>query len=127
VNYTITDSGRPFDTPTSARLRVERKQQHDRLYVFRLDEHQLTALRDHELPDSALLAYAVIAAAAWGGREWVVVPAKTMELMRRDYRWWHRATAQLEAAGLLESRRHRGRLPRYQLSKLCGPACVTRT
>ena len=34
-----------------------------------------------------------------------------------DYRWWHAATVQLEAAGFILCERHRGRLPRYQLVK----------
>ena len=108
-------SGVTVDTPTVMAIRA--RQESRRLYVFRLDEAQVTTARGQRLPDSALMALAAISGAAYGARQgdWVTVPPRTMDCYGRSYRWWLRATTALQCAGLIEVRRHPGRQPRYRL------------
>jgi hypothetical protein len=106
------------DTPTIRVLRASRSERAARQYVFRLTDVQVDVARKMELPDSCLVALAAITAAAYGERSghWVTLPARTLDCMRRDFRWWHRATTKLEGAGLIQCERHVGRLPRYRLA-----------
>lgn len=108
-------SGILANTPTVAAI-LER-QRSRRVYVFRLDEAQVAKARSQKLPDSALMALAAVSGASYGSREgeWVTLPPRTMDCYDRSYRWWLRATTALQAAGLIEVRRHPGRQPRYRL------------
>lgn len=110
---------RPVDTPTIKVLRASKKERAVRAYVFRLTDEQFAVARVQGLPDSSLIALAAITAAAYGERsgQWVTLPVRTVDCMRRGFRWWHRATAKLEQAGLIECERHAGRLPRYRLAR----------
>ena len=109
------ETGIPFDTPTTARIREQRQARS--LYVFRLDEAQVAIARRRGLPDSALLALGAIAGAAYGerGTAWVTIPPRTTACFGRGYRWWLRATNALEKERLIEVERHSGRHPRYRL------------
>jgi hypothetical protein len=111
---------RPVDTPTLKKLKALRQRRLAQPYVYRLTDEQVLHARRQGLPDSALLALAAISAAAYGARgdDWVTLPARTVDAIGRGYRWWHRATDALQTAGLLECRRHVGRLPRYRLATL---------
>ena len=108
---------RAVDTPTIEALRASKTDRAMRQYVFRLTDTQVGAVRALGLPDSSLVALAAIAAASYGERcgQWVTLPARTVDCVQRGFRWWHRATSHLERAGLIESQRHVGRLPRYRL------------
>ena len=108
---------RPVDTPTMARLKLRAGVRGGRPYAFVLTDHDLLALRDAGLPLATAAAYACIKGAARAARdtEWVTLRPRTVAAVGRDWRWWHRQTEQLEAAGFLEVERHRGRLPRYRL------------
>jgi len=108
---------RPVDTPTLKHLKALRQRRMTQTYVYRLTDEQVRRARGDDLPDSALLALAAITAAAYGARrrDWVTLPARTVDAIGRGYRWWHRATSALQAAGLIECERHVGRLPRYRL------------
>lgn len=105
---------RVVDLPTLAALRQQR-QEREKVYVFRLSARELRSVSS--LGDAPVVAYALICAAGWGARsgDWVTVPAISVDSVDRGYRWWHAATQQLAAAGLIEVERHRGRMPRYRL------------
>lgn len=107
----------PVETLTVKRLKAQREVRSP--YVFRLTEAQLEAARDAGLPDSALLAMAAIAGAAYGarGETWVSLSSRVIDSYGKGYRWWHRATDRLERAGFLECQRQPGRTPRYRLCK----------
>jgi len=106
---------RLVDTPTVGRIKAERASASR--YVFHLNGADLLRLGELGVGDAAVLAYALIKAAAYGERseDWVRVSGRVFEMADRRYRWWYRATKQLEALGLIECIRHRGRLPRYRL------------
>ena len=106
-----------FDTPVTESIKDNHKAKP--LYVFRLDEEQVSNVRQLKLPDSALVAYAAITAAAYGDRanSWVTLSPRTMDSVGRGFRWWHNATSALERVGLIEVQRHPGRLPRYKLKR----------
>ena len=110
---------RMVETATTLARKAQQKALYppDAYYAFRLNEEQVVTLRSHKLPDSAALALAAIAAAAYGTRkaEWVILPPRTVDAYQRGYRWWLRATQALEEAGLIECQRHTGRMPRYRL------------
>ena len=108
---------RPVDSPTMARLKLRASVKGDRPYAYFLFDHDLVALQRAGLPLTTAVAYACIKGAARAARstEWVTLRPRTVAAVGRDSRWWHRRTAQLEAAGMLEVERHRGRLPRYRL------------
>ena len=114
---------RPFDTATvSRRKSVVKKYSKDyngtwRPYLFALTEPDLHRLNAARVSTSAVLAFAVIRSAerAAVGSEWVTIRKRARDAVGRDYRWWHSATRQLEAAKLIECQRQRGRLPRYRI------------
>ena len=110
------------ETPVSPRERTKAKAR--RPYRFHLNDEELAAAS--QLGDAPALAYAVIRAAAWGPREseWVMVVSRASAALGRGYRWWYSATTKLQAAGLLEVQRVRGREARYRVRPLGQSALV---
>ena len=108
-------SAHPVETPTIRAIKAERGSASR--YAFHLSGADLLRLGESGATDSAVLAYALIRAAAYGDRseDWIRISGRVFDMAGRGYRWWYRATRQLEALGLIDCRRHRGRLPRYRL------------
>ena len=119
----------PLDTPTLQRLKQERQAERLRRYVYLLTDEDLRRLSAAGVPMQAVTAYACIngAVKAARGHEWVVVPQRTREAVGKDWRWWHEQTQRLERAGFIECQRCRGRLPRYRLRTVVGPASTDAT
>jgi len=116
----------PLDTPTLQRLRQQRQAERLRPYVYLLTDEDLRLLSAAGVPMQAVTAYACIKGAvkAARGHEWVVVPQRTRDAVGKDWRWWHEQTQRLERAGFIDCQRCRGRLPRYRLRTVVGPASI---
>lgn len=112
-------------TPTKAALRLAalgRSNKSRRPYLFVISEDDLHRLRDAGVPVVACVVYAAICGAvrAAGTDDWVTLSPRTMDALRHSFRWWWRQTDALERAGVIEVKRHQGRLPRYRL--VTGPS-----
>lgn len=108
-------------TPTVAALRLaaaDKGSKGRRPYLFVISEDDLHKLRRADVPVSACIVYAAIRGAVRAsGEEWVTLSPRAQDALCHSFRWWWRQTAALEQAGVIEVRRHRGRLPRYRLTQ----------
>lgn len=108
-------------TPTIRRLKSERSRQSGmrltRPYGFFITETELHRLVEAKMGMGAIVVFGLIRSAvrAARGHDWVSLSLRARESVPRSYKWWHAATQQLEAAGFIECKRHRGRLPLFRL------------
>ena len=106
------------DTPTVIDLRQALvTMRPPQAYIFVLMEGDLVRLRDARVPPQAYVALALIKGAvrAAGSAEWITIKQRAYQSLGRDRRFWYEATQRLEAAGMIQVQRHRGRKPRYRL------------